>query len=205
MARYHNDYRSRKYPTLRKIKKKYLIFAEGCVTEPEYFRKINSLTSDRIEVSCILQKGKGLDPNSILKSIASEIKKRTLLPNDEIWAVLDRDEWTEDQLNALVNWAKRHRGRFIGMSNPKFEYWLLLHFEKPKKTLTEKGCTAALKRHLPNYDKHIRVEISIDHIRQAISRAKELDQPPCKYFPDQNGSTVYRLLESIFRESDQAG
>lgn len=41
---------------------------------------INRLIPDEIEVTCILQKGKGLSPTAILKNIENEIKKRDLFP-----------------------------------------------------------------------------------------------------------------------------
>lgn len=207
MARYQNVFRSRKSRPLRAIKKKYLIVSEGCVTEPEYFAKIDKLTTDQIEVRCISSPGRSLSPCGILKRIEDLIREQTLFPSDEIWAVLDRDEWTIEQLGKLGGWGRKRRGRSIGMSNPKFEYWLLLHFEKPKKGLSANDCDAALQKYLPNYDKHVRTEICMDQVRQAIARAKAQDVPRCEFFPEQNGSTVYRLLERIFAgtvNADQA-
>lgn len=202
MARYRNDFKERRNQPRKKVKKKFLIFSEGCVTEPEYFEMINQLTPDFIEVSCSLQKGKGLSPAEIVKRIESVIGKQIFLDrNDEVWAILDRDEWSDAQLRALVDWVKKHKGRGIGMSNPKFEFWLLLHFEKPAHGLTSNGCGDALLRHMPNYDKHIRTAIRKEQVLEAVQRAKNLDSPRCDFFPEQNGSTVYRLMERIFSDS----
>jgi hypothetical protein len=70
--------------------------------------------------------------------------------SDEVWCVVDVDEF--DISEALTAAAKK--GVNLAISNPCFEYWLLLHFEL---------CTAPLARyddvqrrltkHVPRYDK----------------------------------------------------
>ncbi len=40
-----------------------------------------------------------------------------------------KDEWTDDQLSQLNEWAQGADNYGFALSNPKFEFWLLLHFE----------------------------------------------------------------------------
>ena len=45
------------------------------------------------------------------------------------WLVVDKDKWTDKQLNDVKE--KCNKNHFsLTVSNPCFEYWLLLHFEK---------------------------------------------------------------------------
>jgi len=65
--------------------------------------------------------------------------------------------------------------RFV-LSNPNFEYWLLLNFEDGKGIANSQECLTRLKRHLPNYKKDIDgKKITLELITKAISRAKQRD------------------------------
>ncbi len=72
---------------------------------------------------------------------------------DELWILLDRDEacHTPEQLATLGRWAEAQEGAFfIAISNPRFEYWLLQHFE-PSPSLAAAMNDRALERYLPGY------------------------------------------------------
>jgi hypothetical protein len=45
--------------------------------------------------------------------------------------------------------------QYFALSNPKFEYWLLLHFNDGTGIASSRDCSDRLKRHLPGYDKGI--------------------------------------------------
>ena len=85
------------------------------------------------------------------------------------------------------------------LSNPKFEYWLLLHFEEGTGITSSRDCSDRLKRHLPAYDKGIDARtITPERIDEAIRRARRQDNPPCRDWPRAlGGTTVYRLVENI--------
>ena len=57
------------------------------------------------------------------------IKRGEVQPCDEAWIVIDRDEWTEEQLARLHQWSNERTNHGFALSNPNFEYWLILHFE----------------------------------------------------------------------------
>jgi len=87
----------------------------------------------------------------------------------------------------------------FALSNPKFEYWLLLHFEDGTGVNSSRDCTDRLKRWMPDYDKAIDTrKISQAQIDDAIRRARQRDHPPCEDWPKNLGqTTVYRLIENI--------
>jgi len=174
-----------------------VIAVEGVKTEPQYFAIFNSQQSV-INVNCL--KGK-LDssPTQVLKRMEKYLKKESLKTTDEAWLVCDRDQWTEEQLTQLHAWSQKQDNYGFALSNPKFEYWLLLHFEDGKEISSARDCTIRLKKNLPNYDKEINPrKILPKMISDAIRRARQRDNPPCADWPRNTGTTVYRLVERIF-------
>ena len=121
--------------------------------------------------------------------------------SDEAWLVVDKDQWGDEQLMQLYDWAQTRNNYGFALSNPKFEYWLLLHFEDGTGIASSRDCDARLKRQLPNYNKGIDAgKISRKQIDDAIRRAKLRDNPPCIDWPRTFGSTtVYRLVENILK------
>ena len=71
-----------------------------------------------------------------------EIKK-----TDEAWLVVDKDQWSSAQLLMLHQWAQSAANYGMALSNPKFEYWLLLHFEDGSGVGTSSQCSERLRRH----------------------------------------------------------
>ncbi|AQQ09531.1 hypothetical protein L21SP3_01337 [Sedimentisphaera cyanobacteriorum] len=84
------------------------------------------------------------------------------------------------------------------MSNPKFEYWLLLHFEDGKKASDSKTCTKRLKKYLVDGKNINPAKINRKMILKAVERAKRQNSNPAGW-PKQKGTTVYRLIENIFK------
>lgn len=115
---------------------------------------------------------------------------------------MDKDHWTDDQLSQLSNWTTETENRSLAVSNPSFEYWLLLHFEDGTGIRSQRECKDRLRRHLPDYDKGVdSSRLSAEMIRLAVTRAKRRDNPPCVDWPTQLGqTTVYRLVEKVLKE-----
>ena len=130
------------------------------------------------------------------------LRQEDLLPSDEAWLVVDKDQWTDEQLNQLHSWSLDKDNYGFALSNPKFEYWLLLHFEDGTGISSPRECSDRLKRHLPDYDKKIDARrFTRDMIKDSIRRAKERDTPPCVDWPRTlGGTTVYKLLQNILRQ-----
>ncbi len=183
----------------RRYKKLFLIAAEGIKTEPIYFGIFTDDTSI-VRVSCL--KGKhGSSPPQVLKRMTDHLASEGLKSSDEAWLVVDKDQWTDEQLMQLHQWSLQQQNYGFALSNPKFEYWLLLYFEDGTGVTSSRDCTDRLKRWIPDYDKGIDTrKITPSQIDDAIRRAKKRDHPPCEDWPRSLGqTTVYRLIENILK------
>ena len=129
------------------------------------------------------------------KCLREEVNLRE---SDEAWLVVDKDQWTDEQLLELSEWSGEAQNYGFALSNPKFEFWLLLHFEDGKGISSSQVCSQRLRRHMPNYAKDInKRNISRAMIEKAVQRARELDASACSQWPHSNGTTVYKLVENI--------
>ena len=111
----------------------FYIFCEGKKTEPNYFRALKQSLSPESNINV-----KFPSPGAVAHKIANkavEFKNRhsqlkraasSLNQNDQVWAVFDRDNhpnFDEAVRLCLENDIP------IGLSNPCFEVWLILHLE----------------------------------------------------------------------------
>jgi hypothetical protein len=179
----------------RRYKRMFVIVAEGTVTEQEYFPLLNEELI--VRVKC-LRNRRNLPPNEALKRVREYIKKEGLKRTDQAWVVVDKDMWPDEYLGELYAWAQCRDNYGFALSNPKFEYWLLLHFEDAVGVRTGDDCDRRLRRHLIGYDKHVeRQHFTSDRIQAATQRARLRDTPQCTDWPREPGTTVYRLVEKI--------
>jgi hypothetical protein len=185
--------RNKRYLGTKDYLKVFLIVSEGDQTEYKYFGDLNKRLSNvviRPEKS-----NKGHDPLQVLES-AIEKKDR----HDEVWIVIDHDGRPEEIIDEVLRKGKIENIN-VSLSKPKFEYWLLLHFENGNGANLN-NCTNKLKRYLPDYEKnHLEMDKVYLKIHEAISRAKTKDNPPCDW-PKTNGSTVYRLVEKLMESEN---
>ena len=175
--------------------KMFIIAAEGIKTEPQYFGMLGRRDA-LIQVKCLKGKHDSAPPK-VLKRMQEYLREEKFKKGDEAWLVVDKDQWTDDQLCQLSEWAQTGENYGFALSNPKFEYWLLLHFEDGNGISSSRQCSERLKSHLPDYDKGINKRKFNNLIENAVDRAKRKDTPPCKDWPRNTGTTVYRLVERV--------
>src|SRR5690349_15468219 len=109
----------------RRYKRLFIVSVEGRKTECQYFEILNSLQTD-VYIRCLNHKSKNASPY-VLKRMREYLKNEPLKKYDEAWIVIDKDTWTDEQLTQLCEWTKEAENYGLALSNPKFEYWLLLH------------------------------------------------------------------------------
>ena len=142
----------------------FLIVTEGEKTEPNY---LNSLRN-RLQLSVAdveIVHPEGTDPITLtLRAIElrdqrkERARKGGAVEYDEVWVVFDMEK-THDERRKLAHEAKQLRGVEkiqFAISDPSFEYWLLLHWEYT--TAPFRDCTSVikkLKKYWPNYSKGI--------------------------------------------------
>ena len=187
----------------RRYRKMFVLATEGSKTESQYFAIFND--QNLVVHIKFLKGGYSSAPPQVLARMRDHLEKEDLKNSDEAWLVVDKDQWTDDQLSQLHEWAQEADNYGFALSNPKFEFWLLLHFEDGNGVSNSQTCSKRLERYLPGYDKDISVgKISGGMVAEAGNRAKKWDTPACRDWPRNTGTTVYRLVENILKSrSDQ--
>lgn len=140
-----------------------LIVCEGAKTEPQYFRALRKeLQLHTVEVE-VEGEGCGSSPISVVNHAISLRDTRVedadhspiLVPYDVIWCVMDVEAPKAHQSLAAAIDKARANGLGVALSNPTFEYWYLLHFERTSALMqSNKHLFDKLKKHCSKYKKN---------------------------------------------------
>ena len=105
-------------------------------------------------------------------AMADEYRNRHPDDVDEAWVLLDGEDLDWPTVRGHADEA----GVRLGVSNPSFETWLLLHFtEKPLTPMNRDATMRLLRQYLPDYDPR-RLDFADfrDGLPAAVERAKPL-------------------------------
>ncbi len=103
-----------------------LIVCEGEKTEPYYFRSFDVINNGSF-VYDITAKGYGLNTVGVVDK-AIELNKKNDGLYDAVWAVFDKDSFSDDNFNRAIDKAEQNNIN-VAWSNEAFELWYLLHFQ----------------------------------------------------------------------------
>jgi hypothetical protein len=195
----------RRSPPRLEQRKRILAVCEGKVTEPEYFYGLcKHLRNNLLELETIGAIGVPLsvvDEAIERKKRSDQIRRRRRDDAfDEVWAVFDRDDhpgYTEAQHKA------RDNGVLCATSDPSFELWLLLHFQDQTAPIDRDKARRKLKKHLPQYDKHVDFDPLTPGLDEACARAEHLRTRAQVNKTDGNPSTQVDLLVASARADTQ--
>lgn len=190
MTRRENSGRRR--PAFREQRTSILVVCGAEATEPAYFEGLKR--ARRNPAITIKIKAKRGDPDAVVK-YAAGMRDRAEGTHDEVWCVVDVDEF---DLDKAVATARRLRIN-LAISNPCFEFWLLLHFEACSAPLTCYGDVAKrLVKHVPGFSKSaLRFADYESGIGSAVLRAKK-PEVELGFEHGRNPSTgVWALVEKI--------
>jgi hypothetical protein len=155
---------------------------------------------------------KGSAPVTILNDAVAVLKRRridaqsspAILPYDEIWCVFDVDE--HPKMDEALKIAEKH-DICVGLSNPCFEYWLLLHYERFAQTNnTRHQIQDRMKKHIDGYKKGgdysasliPRIMKAVEHSRHVWKAQWKNTSPTARDVLNANPSTlVHILVESL--------
>jgi hypothetical protein len=156
----------------------------------------------------VVQSHSDSKPMGLLCKMNKDLKVVSQHPPFEAWFMVDEVGWEDAELVALCKWTQEDgERRFLALSNPKFEYWLLLHCEEGNDITSPQECDERLAAcrigrdsgHKPFNDYRITREMMED----AVRRAEERDRPPCEDWPRQPGNTtVYKLVKKLLDLSE---
>lgn len=202
MSKRKDDDLRRRLPT-RSPRTRILVVCEGEITEPAYFRAFQHHV--RNPLLHVEPHGPAGVPLSVVKMAiemrddaarrARDERDESLVWN-EVWVVHDRDDHPNvSSAHALA----REKGIDVALSNPSFELWALLHFDDHRRDAHRAKVRAALKSHLPRYEKELDFSAIHRGYAAAVKRARALDAAAQREGkPGRNPTTgVYRLTERI--------
>lgn len=181
---------------IRTRRSRFIIVHEGKETEKEYVLHIKTILG--IERKCHIE-----THHAKHTSIESMIEKMTQLQDspeqdDQLWIILDRDEENRvsEQFRALRRWEQARENNRVALSNPRFEYWLLLHvMPYPSAHMSREDSYVVEK--IPGYTKNLsrcKQVFSLDAISKAVARAAQQGYPTCQDI-EKAGSGMGELVQ----------
>lgn len=184
----------------------YIVLSEGTKTELEYFKQVDRLFNENWNNEKgyglrLLKPGTNNSPVGLINGINRFLHRERYRENYEVWIVFDRDQWEDRELDAVETWKEKNPRRHFALSHPCFEYWLLLHLENVSGCITSDEATRRLKVHYSDFVKSIpRGFVTMERVRLACQQARE-KFTSCPNVRDNNGSTVYQLIERLAKEA----
>lgn len=194
----------------------FVIATEGKDTERIYFETLRKeIQMSQIKLEILPSENNESAPNKVFDRLTDYHDKYDIEDDDQLWLVIDKDKWTDKMLSGIAQLCNEKKRFFMGLSNPCFELWLLLHFEdiskytivEKEKILTNKKIrgTTFLKRKMrsvlgsyseSSYD----AKAILANVNAAIERASLLDTKPRQRWPQNIGTRVYKLVSNILEE-----
>jgi predicted small metal-binding protein len=131
-------YRLSQDDMVRKPNKLYVIAAEGDRTEFKYFEAVRDKYSAKftklnwhLEILRRPSKQRGKsspkDVEQMLNDFLEDNRDYDLKSYDELWLIIDTDTWEPETIKQLAEKCQFDTLYHLGLSNPCFELWLILH------------------------------------------------------------------------------
>ena len=205
-----------------KVREKERVFVlafEGNIAEEEYFEEIKSLEefNDELIYLHLLKRPRG-DTNSAPKHVFNKLRKEAreeynFGKDDELWMVIDTDRWKN--IPEIINLCEAVENMYVAVSNPCFEFWLLLHIYKYEDLTEEEIENLVANKKVSNKRRYIdqflgekigdgynksnpRTNRFVGYVKSAIIEAKRLEKKGEKY-PSELGTYVYRVVEKLLK------
>jgi len=123
----HKKRKARNTKKKRVEHKAVLIALEDTKSSKYYFDAL--LKNKKLTGQVIFAKHMGTDPENVVQAIVEHERKNPTQKYEKRWAVIDRDDWTKQQINGAIKRAEE-LGICIAISNEAYELWILLHFQR---------------------------------------------------------------------------
>lgn len=186
--------------------KLFAIACEGGKREPAYFNVFKHLSPrlvvDVIEdvVSDEEMEGKHAlksAPRWVLDRAVTYTKKEGLAAEDELWFVIDKDRWSDEQLREIQQYCEQKANWHVAISNPCFETWL--YFHRKGNILDSESVTCGdFKYEISTFDKGGYHPLKfIPQLREAIINAERADVNPDHFMPELKSTKMYQLAKSV--------
>ena len=198
-----------------------VIAAEGERTEKIYFEALRAYSrNSRVHIKILERDAENRHnsaPEYVLGQLTQYKTEHALEQDDELWLVIDRDDWKPTALRVVAQKCVQDEAFHMALSNPCFELWLLLHLEdmasvsdeekaRIKKNSREGTNDSYLKREMRrlmggSYNaSRYNAFVLVPHVHDAIRRAEILDVDKQARWPQELGTRVYLLAQSILKK-----
>lgn len=183
-------------------RKRFVIYCEGEVTEPMYFKALAALPEIR-RTAALDIRGLGYGPRQLVaeardaRRTDAEAKGRHV----EYWCVFDVE--APDPHHGLIDAIQmaRDNGIHVAISNPCFELWLILHYAEHRRWLDTQAARSIRRRHDGSAGQGLDTGDYMQRRDTASSRAQrlaEMHERDGRGIPDNNpSSNAYRLLQAV--------
>lgn len=190
---------------------------EGNIAEEKYFEEVKSIDqfNDELVYLHLLKRPKR-DTKSAPKHVFNKLRKEAkdeynFGKKDELWMIIDTDDWQD--IPEIIELCKSQGNMYVAVSNPCFEFWLLLHVckfdqlsDEEKEELRKNEKVSTRKNYVDlllgnkiegGYNKRRpRAKRFMEYIEIAVEEAKALDRKG-EVFPSDLGSHVFKVIEKI--------
>lgn len=201
----------------KKIRCRILIVCEGEKTEPQYFKAFKTINNQSFTYE-VDARGTGYNTLSLVNE-AIRLRESASTPYDSVWAVFDRDIFTEATFNQAINVAIKSNIN-VAWSNEAFELWYLYHFHNRVTPMTRNEYKLKIEEAVNNspsykkkkkfvYEKNNRenYHIMTTYGKQgnAINwaRAQHLSYTDSRYSKQNPCTTVYQLVLQLLNRDDK--
>jgi RloB-like protein len=216
---------------IQETRRYFVIASEGADTERIYFESLRDKLIEEGQLNSLIkveflkrqteaERAKS-SHKAVIKQLDTYKKAYRIDSRDELWLIIDRDKQNNTPKNISdIAQSCLQKSYFLGLSNPAFEIWLLLHltdlttyttealevFLQNKKVSASSSSKTALKKELSDIlggfnETAYNANLFLPFIQLAVQRAKLLDtNPASRWIDDTLGTRVYRLIENIFKE-----
>jgi hypothetical protein len=192
-----------------------IIACEGRKTEKKYFEDLTfQYHNSRVRVFVLEKLDNRSSPEDVLQQLDDFVEQFELEEDDMLWLVADRDRWKLQTLSTIARQCYQKKYQ-LAISNPAFEFWLLLHLKDIQDYSPEEQI-ALFRNKKDNNRSRLEKEIIdivgtfnksnlhspdfLANVEIAIQRARLLDIHPDHRWPNQLGTRVYLLADIIIRQ-----
>jgi hypothetical protein len=166
-------------------------------TEREYFNDLRGLDHPCPSISVAIK-----DKNP-LRQLQVALTHQDSGDFDEVWLVFDVDYFEDSEIKQALKQAEA-AGVRRAVSNPCFEYWLMLHF-KPYNRFIESPTHAeklVQKHYVPGYSKaNPRIDQFRDRRETAVANGRARSKVAGDYTVNPT-TEVWQLVEEILKDRD---
>jgi hypothetical protein len=189
-----------------------LIVCEGAETEPNYFESLR----DYLKLSTISVKIKDRAgaPISVVEEARAQVEQRlqdfrdgrtNAPPFEAVWCVFDVENPRHNQTFDRAVQVADQNDYQLAVSNPAFEFWYVLHFERTTRPFADGGeLKGYLTRHIPDYKPAMPVfDVLVPSTPTAVRYARSILEDHLQgdeRFPNPSTS-VYLLVEEMVEMS----